>query len=51
LPHSGVTLAIGGALSVRYGVAIAHRLPERRLRLLFCAFLAAAAIGLLSRGS
>jgi uncharacterized protein len=47
----GVPLAIGGALCVRYGVAIAHRLPERRLRLLFCAFLAAAAIGLLSRGS
>ena len=47
----GIPLAAGGALSVRYGVAIAHRLPERRLRLLFCAFLAAAAIGLLSRGS
>jgi uncharacterized membrane protein YfcA len=47
----GIPLAIGGALCVRYGVAVAHRLPERRLRLLFCAFLAAAAIGLLSRGS
>lgn len=47
----GIPLAVGGALCVRYGVAIAHRLPERRLRLLFCAFLAAAAIGLLSRGS
>ena len=47
----GIPLAVGGALSVRYGVALAHRLPERRLRLLFCAFLAAAAIGLLSRGS
>ncbi|HYW53388.1 MAG TPA: sulfite exporter TauE/SafE family protein [Dongiaceae bacterium] len=47
----GIPLAAGGALCVRYGVAIAHRLPERRLRLLFCAFLAAAAIGLLSRGS
>ena len=47
----GLPLAIGGSLCVRYGVALAHRLPERTLRLLFCAFLAAAAIGLLSRGS
>ncbi len=47
----GIPLAIGGTLCVRYGVALAHRLPERRLRLLFCALLAAAAIGLLSRGS
>ena len=47
----GIPLAVGGTLCVRYGVALAHRLPERRLRLLFCAFLAAAAIGLLSRGS
>ncbi|MEA2786053.1 MAG: uncharacterized protein QOF71_2157 [Candidatus Eremiobacteraeota bacterium] len=47
----GIPLALGGTLCVRYGVALAHRLPERRLRLLFCAFLAAAAIGLLSRGS
>jgi uncharacterized membrane protein YfcA len=47
----GIPLAVGGTLCVRYGVALAHRLPERRLRLLFCAFLAAAALGLLSRGS
>lgn len=47
----GIPLAIGGTVCVRYGVALAHRLPERRLRLLFCAFLAAAAFGLLSRGS
>ena len=47
----GIPLAAGGTLCVRYGVALAHRLPERRLRLLFCAFLAAAAIALLSRGS
>ena len=47
----GIPLAVGGTLCVRYGVALAHRLPERRLRLLFCAFLAAAAVGLLSRGS
>jgi uncharacterized membrane protein YfcA len=47
----GIPLALGGTVCVRYGVALAHRLPERRLRLLFCALLAAAAIGLLSRGS
>jgi uncharacterized membrane protein YfcA len=47
----GIPLALGGTVCVRYGVALAHRLPEQRLRLLFCAFLAAAAIGLLSRGS
>ncbi|HEY6236080.1 MAG TPA: sulfite exporter TauE/SafE family protein [Candidatus Elarobacter sp.] len=47
----GIPMAIGGTVCVRYGVALAHRLPERRLRLLFCALLAAAAIGLLSRGS
>ena len=47
----GIPLAIGGSVCVRYGVALAHRLPERKLRLVFCAFLAAAALGLLSRGS
>jgi uncharacterized membrane protein YfcA len=47
----GIPLALGGTVCVRYGVALAHRLPERRLRLLFCALLAAASIGLLSRGS
>ena len=47
----GIPLAIGGTVCVRYGVALAHRLPERRLRLLFCAMLAAASAGLLSRGS
>lgn len=42
----GIPLAAGGVFSVRYGVALAHRLPERDLRLLFCVLLAAAAIGL-----
>ena len=42
----GVPLALGGALCVRFGVALAHRLPERNLRLLFCVLLAAASIGL-----
>jgi hypothetical protein len=35
----GVPLAVGGALSVSAGVALAHRLPERRLRLAFCGLL------------
>jgi uncharacterized membrane protein YfcA len=42
----GVPLAIGGALCVRFGVGLAHRLPERSLRLLFCGLLVAASIGL-----
>lgn len=42
----GVPLAVGGTACVRYGVSLAHRLPERRLRLLFCVLLAAASVGL-----
>ena len=43
----GIPLALGGVLSVRYGVGLAHRLPERRLRLLFCAMLVVASLALL----
>jgi uncharacterized membrane protein YfcA len=32
----GIPLAVGGMLSMSLGVALAHRLPERLLRLLFC---------------
>lgn len=42
----GVPLAVGGTVCVRYGVALAHRLPQRTLRLAFCALLAAATAGL-----
>jgi hypothetical protein len=42
----GIPLALGGVFSVRYGVALAHRLPETTLRLLFCVMLAAASVGL-----
>ncbi|MEA2688062.1 MAG: uncharacterized protein QOJ39_3770 [Candidatus Eremiobacteraeota bacterium] len=42
----GIPLAVGGTLCVRYGVALAYRLPERTLRLLFCALLAVAAVAL-----
>ncbi|HEV3086456.1 MAG TPA: sulfite exporter TauE/SafE family protein [Candidatus Elarobacter sp.] len=42
----GIPLAVGGMFSVRYGVALAHKLPEATLRLLFCVMLAAASLGL-----
>lgn len=37
--HLGLPLALGGALSVSAGVALAHRLPEPRLRLAFSGLL------------
>lgn len=40
---TGIPLALGGVLFVRHGVALAHRLPERTLRLLFCGLLGVAA--------
>ncbi len=42
----GIPLAVGGTLFVRYGVALAHRLPERQLRLLFCGMLVVTAVAL-----
>jgi uncharacterized membrane protein YfcA len=42
----GLPLALGGTFTVRYGVALAHRLPERQLRLLFCGLLAVASVAL-----
>jgi hypothetical protein len=35
----GVPLAIGGLLSISWGVRAAHAMPERVLRGLYCAFL------------
>lgn len=35
----GVPLAIGGLLSISWGVKMAHAMPERLLRGLYCAFL------------
>lgn len=35
----GFPLAVGGLLSISWGVRIAHALPERLLRSLFCVFL------------
>lgn len=39
-------LAIGGLLSISWGVRLAHALPERLLRMLFTAFLLACAVAL-----
>jgi uncharacterized membrane protein YfcA len=43
-------LAIGGIAAVSAGVAIAHRLPERRLRIAFCGLLLVTAVLLALRG-
>jgi len=43
----GLPLACGGIAAISIGVAAAHRLPERRVRLAFCAFLTVTA-GLLA---
>jgi uncharacterized membrane protein YfcA len=37
-------MAAGGLISVSWGVALAHHLPERRLRLLFCGLLMGTAV-------
>ncbi|MBS1144167.1 MAG: hypothetical protein H6R14_1573 [Proteobacteria bacterium] len=46
----GVLLALGGALTVSAGVRIAHRLPERRLRLAFALMLVATALWMIVFG-
>ncbi|HEY0286852.1 MAG TPA: sulfite exporter TauE/SafE family protein [Pseudomonas sp.] len=45
----GIPLAIGGLASISWGVALAHSLPERLLRSLFCVFLVICAIMLAFR--
>jgi uncharacterized membrane protein YfcA len=40
----GVPLAIGGLMSISWGVRIAHAMPERLLRGLFCGFLVCCAV-------
>jgi uncharacterized protein len=44
---AGILLAIGGALLVNLGVSIAHRVPEKTLRIGFCCFIYAVATMLL----
>jgi len=45
---TGLPLALGGVLSVSWGVRLAHRLPALRLRILFCLVLLATAGMMLS---
>ncbi|EEG09643.1 protein of unknown function DUF81 [Pseudogulbenkiania ferrooxidans 2002] len=44
----GIPLAIGGVLSVSWGVALAHKLSAARLRLAFCAVLVGSAVMMLA---
>jgi uncharacterized membrane protein YfcA len=44
---AAIPLAIGGVFAVRYGVDLAHRLPERTLRLVFVAFTITIGVALL----
>ena len=46
----GLPLAIGGTATISAGVALAYRLPERRLRFAFCGLLVATAVLLALRG-
>ncbi|AMO99372.1 sulfite exporter TauE/SafE family protein [Collimonas arenae] len=48
--HIGIPLAIGGIFSVSTGVALAHHLPERKLRLSFSTALILLAGWLILRG-
>ena len=40
----GLPLAVGGLLSISWGVKVAHALAERLLRGLFCGFLVVCAV-------
>lgn len=40
----GAVLAVGGLLSISWGVKLAHALPERVLRMMFCGFLVVCAV-------
>jgi uncharacterized membrane protein YfcA len=45
---TGLALAAGGFAAVSFGVDVAHRLPDRTLKLIFALFLCASAAGLLA---
>ena len=47
---AGIPLALGGTAAISFGVALAHRLPERRMRLAFCGLLLITAALLALRG-
>lgn len=40
----GIALAVGGLLSISWGVKLAHALPEKMLRGMFCVFLVVCAV-------
>ncbi|MBF8781692.1 sulfite exporter TauE/SafE family protein [Pseudomonas fulva] len=40
----GIPLAVGGLLSISWGVKLAHALPEKILRAMFCGFLVVCAV-------
>jgi uncharacterized membrane protein YfcA len=42
----GIPLALGGMISIAWGVDLAHKLPERMLRMLFCALIFGTALTL-----
>lgn len=44
----GIPLAIGGALTVSWGVRLANRMPEKKLRLMFSGLLLATAVGMIA---
>jgi uncharacterized membrane protein YfcA len=46
----GIPMAIGGVLSISWGVALAHHLPERRLRILFCGALLILSVWMMING-
>jgi len=46
----GIPLAVGGIVAIPAGVAVAYRLPERRLRFGFCGLLMVTAVLLALRG-
>ncbi|MBW7902118.1 MAG: sulfite exporter TauE/SafE family protein [Rhodocyclaceae bacterium] len=48
--QTGMLLATGGMATISYGVAWAHRLPERRLRRLFALLLLVTAALMIARG-
>jgi uncharacterized protein len=42
----GLPMAVGGLISISWGVGLAHSLPERLLRLLFCGLLGGTALAM-----
>ena len=47
----GLPLALGGVLTVSWGVHLAHTLPQRLLRIAFCTVLLGAAVSMLASGA